>query len=213
MATYLTTDTELTSIANAIRTKGGTSASLTYPAGFVSAIQAIPTGGGSNRVLVCENTTMQEYGIGEGYHCIGVPFEFELGTYEFNMLVSGFEDAEGNAILNMYRQDHLGNYSDIFELVFTVTVSQDNPSYIEVSIPSQTSDMDSMFSNERQYYFVLGSIGIGVGSSFGGMPYAVGLVDSVIEALFYNESVDAFDYATIELGQQMTCVSLYATKL
>jgi len=41
MADYLTTDTELTSIANAIRTKGGTSASLTYPTGFVSAIEAI----------------------------------------------------------------------------------------------------------------------------------------------------------------------------
>lgn len=40
---YITTDTELTSIANAIRTKGGTSASLTYPDGFVSAIEAIPT--------------------------------------------------------------------------------------------------------------------------------------------------------------------------
>ena len=44
MADYLTTDTELTSIANAIRTKGGTSASLTYPDGFVSAVSAIPTG-------------------------------------------------------------------------------------------------------------------------------------------------------------------------
>ena len=42
---YITTDTELTSIANAIRTKGGTSAQLVYPAGFVSAIEAIPTGG------------------------------------------------------------------------------------------------------------------------------------------------------------------------
>ena len=41
MADYLTTDTELTSVANAIRTKGGTSASLVYPAGFVSAIEAI----------------------------------------------------------------------------------------------------------------------------------------------------------------------------
>lgn len=41
---YLTNDVELTSIANAIRTKGGTSASLTYPAGFVSAIQNISTG-------------------------------------------------------------------------------------------------------------------------------------------------------------------------
>lgn len=44
MADYLTTDTELTSVANAIRTKGGTSASLVYPTGFVSAINAISTG-------------------------------------------------------------------------------------------------------------------------------------------------------------------------
>lgn len=41
MADYLTTDTELTSVANVIRTKGGTSAQLVYPAGFVSAIENI----------------------------------------------------------------------------------------------------------------------------------------------------------------------------
>lgn len=40
-------DADLTSIANAIRTKGGTSAQLAFPAEFVSAVQAIPTGGGS----------------------------------------------------------------------------------------------------------------------------------------------------------------------
>lgn len=44
MADYLVTDTELTSIADAIRAKGGTSASLVYPSGFVSAINDIPTG-------------------------------------------------------------------------------------------------------------------------------------------------------------------------
>ena len=43
---YFTTDTDLTAVANAIRQKGGTTASLTYPNGFVSAISAIPTGGG-----------------------------------------------------------------------------------------------------------------------------------------------------------------------
>lgn len=37
-------DTNLTSIANAIRSKGGTSASLAFPAGFVNAISAIETG-------------------------------------------------------------------------------------------------------------------------------------------------------------------------
>ena len=38
-------DTDLTSVANAIRTKGGTSASLAFPSGFVTAIGNISTGG------------------------------------------------------------------------------------------------------------------------------------------------------------------------
>ncbi len=41
MAEFLTFDTDLTAVANAIRAKGGTSAQLIYPSGFVSAIQAI----------------------------------------------------------------------------------------------------------------------------------------------------------------------------
>ena len=41
---YLTRKSELMEIADAIRAKGGTSAQLVYPTGFVSAIQAIQTG-------------------------------------------------------------------------------------------------------------------------------------------------------------------------
>ena len=44
MAEYLTNTADLTAVANAIRAKGGTSAQLVYPAGFVSTIQAIQTG-------------------------------------------------------------------------------------------------------------------------------------------------------------------------
>lgn len=40
-------DADLTSVANAIRTKGGTSASLAFPSGFVSAINEISGGGGA----------------------------------------------------------------------------------------------------------------------------------------------------------------------
>lgn len=40
-------DADLTSVANAIRTKGGTSASLAFPADFVTAIAAISGGGSS----------------------------------------------------------------------------------------------------------------------------------------------------------------------
>ena len=39
-------DTSLASVADAIRSKGGTSDTLVFPEGFVSAISAIQTGGG-----------------------------------------------------------------------------------------------------------------------------------------------------------------------
>lgn len=41
---YLTNDTDIKKVADAIHAKGGTSAPLVYPSGFVSAIQAIPSG-------------------------------------------------------------------------------------------------------------------------------------------------------------------------
>lgn len=44
MAEYLTNDTDLKKVADAIRTKGGTSAALSYPDEYVSAINAITTG-------------------------------------------------------------------------------------------------------------------------------------------------------------------------
>ena len=56
-------DSDLTSIANAIRTKGGTSADLAFPAGFVSAVQAIPTGitpTGTKQISITANGTTTE---------------------------------------------------------------------------------------------------------------------------------------------------------
>jgi len=44
--TYYVTGTELTAVADAIRTKGDTSAALEWPSGFISAIDAV-SGGGS----------------------------------------------------------------------------------------------------------------------------------------------------------------------
>lgn len=41
-----TLDADLTSVADAIRAKGGTSDALVFPAGFVSAVEAISAGGG-----------------------------------------------------------------------------------------------------------------------------------------------------------------------
>lgn len=49
---------DLTSVANAIRTKGGTSAQMAFPAGFVSAVNAIPTGGGRTLHFRATSTTV-----------------------------------------------------------------------------------------------------------------------------------------------------------
>lgn len=49
---YLVTNTELTDIADAIRIKAEISGSLIFPNGFISAINNIPSGGGSSLVSV-----------------------------------------------------------------------------------------------------------------------------------------------------------------
>lgn len=55
MANYLASDTDLTAVANAIRAKGGTSVQLTFPNGFVSAVEAIDTsGGGGGEAVVAD---------------------------------------------------------------------------------------------------------------------------------------------------------------
>ena len=56
-------NSDLTSVANAIRTKGGTSGQLAFPAGFVSAVQAIPTGTtptGTKQISISQNGTTTE---------------------------------------------------------------------------------------------------------------------------------------------------------
>lgn len=58
---YLTNDTDIKKVADAIRAKGGTSAPLAYPNGFVSAIQAIPSGGGSSAPVSPSDITFYDY--------------------------------------------------------------------------------------------------------------------------------------------------------
>ena len=56
MSDYIVKDTELTSVANAIRIKGGTNSQLVFPGEFVSAIGNINGGGGSSDFSTAEVT-------------------------------------------------------------------------------------------------------------------------------------------------------------
>lgn len=56
---YSVNQPDLVSVANAIRTKGGTSEALAFPDGFVSAVQAIQAGGGAVQADWSQNDETQ----------------------------------------------------------------------------------------------------------------------------------------------------------
>lgn len=64
MADYIVKDTELTSVANSIRTAGGTSSLLTFPNGFISAINDISGGGGNPNYVQTITATAENPCVG-----------------------------------------------------------------------------------------------------------------------------------------------------
>lgn len=57
MADYKATTSEFQAVANAIRTKGGTSAQLEWPTGFANAVAALPSGATLGAKTITENGT------------------------------------------------------------------------------------------------------------------------------------------------------------
>ena len=81
MAEYLTNTTDLTSVANAIRAKSGTSDPLVYPDGFVTAIQSIDTTGGTKPATL--TITSSDYTGNRFARFIFPTLEGNIGSYDF----------------------------------------------------------------------------------------------------------------------------------
>ena len=108
MSDYLVTDSELTSVADAIRTKGGTSASLSFPTEFVSAIQNIPTGGGSTlgTKTITENGTYNASSDGyDGYSQVTVSVSGGGDQAEIDDVT--FIDYDGTILYSYSKSDFL----------------------------------------------------------------------------------------------------------
>lgn len=82
---YIVDSDDLTSVANAIRTKGGTSASLTFPAEFVAAVAAIPTG----------SSIQTGTAVGDGTAVMTIPVSGTVST-----IIVYTEDYSGGADYN-----------------------------------------------------------------------------------------------------------------
>lgn len=84
-------DSDLTSVANAIRTKGGTSAPLAFPTGFVSAIGNIPTGGGKG-VTEAMIVNMRDWFWANGNGFLSSKCNSDDNAESFFLVVSGNKD-------------------------------------------------------------------------------------------------------------------------
>ena len=114
-------DTDLTSIANAIRAKGGTSAQLTFPNEFVTAINAISGGGGSTLVTktITENGTYTATDdSADGYSEVTV-----------NVPTGGGGGAVSESDVNFYNYDGTILYSYIVAEFNALTEMPSNPTH------------------------------------------------------------------------------------
>ena len=86
MTDYKVSGSDLTSVASAIRTKGGTSAALSFPTGFVTAIGAIPSGGSATLItknITANGTYNASSDNADGYSSVtvAVPSKLVAGTF------------------------------------------------------------------------------------------------------------------------------------
>lgn len=105
-------DADLTLVADAIRTKGGTDAQLVFPSGFVSAVQAFEIGSGNHGIIARDVFTATEsMTIFEVLNAVEVKC-----TYKNSLLLMGcYDDVtpdKGSYTLGNYTMWHLG--TDLF---------------------------------------------------------------------------------------------------
>lgn len=92
-------DSDLTDIADAIREKGSTESPLAFPDGFISAVEALPSGGGitptgTKQIEITQNGTTTEdvtnYASAEITVNVSGAYSMAMGTYTPATAVSSF---------------------------------------------------------------------------------------------------------------------------
>lgn len=146
-------DADLTSVANAIRTKGGTSASLTFPQGFVSAIDAIPTGGGGGNATIETGTftLASAITVANSGTTINVGFSGHPNFIYIWLDKDSFDAVESLVSSHYYRLTLMENSPEIFETVPPIRYSASldvqsmysDGDYLRVISPNVTDSSDA----------------------------------------------------------------------
>lgn len=170
MAKYKVNETDLSSIADAIRTKGSTAAGLSFPDGFISAIGNIPSGGGSTLVskYITENGTYDPADDdADGYSSVEVevpqsasPF-IKVGTY--TVAESWESNQTGATMIQAALADYLDGNAVVYVLIFngnTNTSSYRVDAIIVITNATTTSGLSSASGSVwKNYYASIGNLG------------------------------------------------------
>ena len=148
MSDYIVKDTELTSVANAIRIKGGTNSQLVFPNGFVSAIGNISGGGGGGEsdfstaeVTVVNNHSRNaeirvacvesEYSISENYTYVDTNTTATVIAILYKGKASGNVNIDGGVDYNIEGEGDVEIDSSDFYVTgdCTITIQSSTPRY------------------------------------------------------------------------------------
>lgn len=148
-------DADLTSVANAIRTKGGTSAQLAFPAGFVQAVQDIPTGTSPTLITktITENGTYEASDDdADGYSEVTVNVSGGGGEDDFTTHPGG----NIAAIISHGTEYILTDYYPLMNILYSIKLSDDNLTAWEgYFAASNGSNNVSVQRNSSSWQFVV----------------------------------------------------------
>ena len=127
MAYKIVNDDSLTSVANAIRTKGSISGTLVFPSGFVSAIQNLPSGGSNDFVITASKDGQDNFTIDK----------------TFAEIKSAYQDGKRLVVCST---DYIVGYYEYFD---TGIPSED---YFYIIVYSYTAQYQELVETDYNYY-------------------------------------------------------------
>ena len=155
MANYVVSDTSLGSVADKIREKGGTSAPLEYPQGFIDAIDAIS--GGGDEPIPDDGKTRIWIHIAEDTPDNRLTFYLRFTASEANNTTVDWGDGVSETLGSTDATNYPHKYADGGDYVIVMTVNSGTISFEGDSNNSIYGEKAKRWNQYRIYKIIFGS--------------------------------------------------------
>lgn len=138
---YLVNGTDMTTVADAIREKGGTTAPLSFPAGMAKAVRGIPSGGTDISLGLTAATVGQTIKV-KAIDSSGKPTEWEAvdaaGAETWELIAEIDFDVDAANDVYVWEYKNLPNYKELVYKKENLVGSTENSSGISIYINGST---------------------------------------------------------------------------